>query len=92
MSAFSPRRCAAVVAPVLALGGVLLGAAPASATSPAVLLNEVYGGGGNAGATWRSDFIELFNKSGAAVDLTGWQVQYWSAGAAAAPSRAAPRP
>ena len=83
MSAFSPRRCAAVVAPVLALGGVLLGAAPASATSPAVLLNEVYGGGGNAGATWRNDFIELFNKSGAAVDLTGWQVQYWSAGAAA---------
>ena len=92
MSAFSPRRCAAVVAPVLALGGVLLGAAPASATSSAVLLTEVYGGGGNAGATWRNDFIELFNKSGAAVDLTGWQVQYWSAGAAAGarPSGATP--
>src|SRR6185312_9164242 len=63
MSAFSPRRCAAVVAPVLALGSVLLGAAPASAASPAVLLTEVYGGGGNAGATWRNDFVELFNKS-----------------------------
>ena len=56
---------------------------PPPPASPAVLLNEVYGGGGNTGATWRNDFIELFNKSGAAVDLTGWQVQYWSAGAAA---------
>ena len=83
MSAFSPRRCAVVVAPVLALGGVLLGAAPASAASSSVLLNEVYGGGGNSGATWRNDFVELFNHGDAAVDLTGWQVQYWSAGAAA---------
>jgi uncharacterized protein len=83
MSAFSPRRCAFAVAPVLALGGVLLGAAPASAASSSVLLNEVYGGGGNSGATWRNDFVELFNRGKAAVDLTGWQVQYWSAGAAA---------
>ena len=82
MSAFSPRRCAVLVAPVLALGGVLLGAAPASAASSSVLLNEVYGGGGNSGATWRNDFVELFNHGDTAVDLTGWQVQYWSAGAA----------
>ena len=83
MSAFSHRRCAVVVAPLLALGGVLLGAAPASAASSSVLLNEVYGGGGNSGATWRNDFVELFNHGDAAVDLTGWPVQYWSAGAAA---------
>ena len=92
MSAFSPRRCAAVVAPVLALGGVLLGAAPASATSPAVLLNEVYGGGGNAGATWRNDFIELFNNGGAAVDLTGWRCSTGPRAPLPAPGRAAPRP
>lgn len=39
----------------------------------------MYGGGGNAGATYKNDFIELYNPSNAAVDLTGWSVQYLSA-------------
>ncbi|HEX8082522.1 MAG TPA: ExeM/NucH family extracellular endonuclease [Jatrophihabitans sp.] len=44
-----------------------------------VVINEVYGGGGNAGATYKQDFIELYNKSNAAVSLAGWSVQYASA-------------
>jgi len=44
-----------------------------------VVISEVYGGGGNAGATYKNDFIELYNPSNAAVDLTGWSVQYLSA-------------
>ena len=36
-------------------------------------------GGGNAGATYTNDFVELFNRGGSAVDLTGWTVQYASA-------------
>lgn len=43
-----------------------------------VVINEVYGGGGNSGATLKNDFIELYNKGNAAVDLTGWSVQYAS--------------
>jgi predicted extracellular nuclease len=39
----------------------------------------VYGGGGNSGATYTNDFIEIFNPSNASVDLTGWSVQYASA-------------
>src|SRR5439155_10588101 len=35
-----------------------------------------YGGGGNAGATFKNDFVELFNRGTAAVNLTGWSVQY----------------
>src|SRR5205814_10628619 len=35
-----------------------------------------YGGGGNAGATFKNDFIELFNRGNAAVNLSGWSVQY----------------
>jgi predicted extracellular nuclease len=47
--------------------------------SPNVVISQVYGGGGNAGATYRNDFIELFNRGNAAVSLTGWSVQYFSA-------------
>lgn len=36
-----------------------------------VVINEVYGGGGNSGATYKNDFIELYNNSLSAVNLTG---------------------
>lgn len=52
---------------------------PAHAASSDVVVAEVYGGGGNSGAPYRSDFIELGNASGAAVSLDGWTVRYWSA-------------
>src|SRR3954470_9581751 len=57
--------------PTLAFAG-------ASAGAP-VVINEVYGGGGNAGATLKQDFIELYNRSGSPVNLAGWTVQYASA-------------
>ena len=53
---------------------------PADAASTTVVISQVYGGGGNAGATFKNDFIELFNRGGAAVDLTGWSVQYAATG------------
>jgi predicted extracellular nuclease len=40
----------------------------------------VYGGGGNSGSTYKNDFIELFNRGDATADLTGWSVQYSTAG------------
>ncbi|MFL6414757.1 MAG: lamin tail domain-containing protein [Bryobacteraceae bacterium] len=43
-----------------------------------VVISQIYGGGGNSGAIFRNDFIELFNTGGAQVDLTGWSVQYAS--------------
>src|SRR5438093_430101 len=48
----------------------------AQAVSPDIVISQVYGGGGNNGATWRNDFIELFNRGTSAVDVTGWSVQY----------------
>jgi predicted extracellular nuclease len=45
----------------------------------AVAVSQVYGGGGNSGADYTHDFIELFNRGAAPVDLTGWSVQYASA-------------
>jgi uncharacterized protein len=44
-----------------------------------VLISQVYGGGGNSGATLKNDFIELYNPSGSTVSLSGWSVQYAAA-------------
>jgi 5'-nucleotidase len=44
-----------------------------------VVINEVYGGGGNAGSHYKADFIELFNPADTAADVTGWTVQYRAA-------------
>ena len=49
----------------------------AEASSP-VVVSQVYGGGGNSGATLRNDFVELFNRSNATVDVQGWTIQYAS--------------
>jgi predicted extracellular nuclease len=44
-----------------------------------VVISQVYGGGGNAGSTFKNDFIEVFNRGVSAVSLNGWSVQYASA-------------
>ncbi|WP_246821836.1 ExeM/NucH family extracellular endonuclease [Corynebacterium sp. HMSC062A03] len=43
------------------------------------VISEVYGGGGNKGAAFNHDFIELYNPTSAGLDLTGWSVEYLSA-------------
>lgn len=53
-------------------------ASASSHSAPAVVISQIYGGGGNTGATLRNDFVELFNRSASAVSLTGWSVQYAS--------------
>lgn len=52
------------------------------AASPDVRISQVYGAGGNSGATYKNDFIELFNAGTTAVSLDGWSVQYASSGGA----------
>ncbi|HUS05177.1 MAG TPA: lamin tail domain-containing protein [Bryobacteraceae bacterium] len=64
----------------LLLGAILAAVyAHAQTGSPSVVISQVYGGGGNSGATLKNDFIELFNRGDQAVDLTGWSVRYSSA-------------
>jgi len=43
-----------------------------------VVISQVYGGGGNSGATYTNDFVELFNPTASAVNITGWTLQYAS--------------
>ena len=78
-------RLAVAIAGVAVAVAILGGAAPGSAApSSGIVINEVYGGGGNAGATYTNDFIELTNRSNAPVTVDGWSVQYHSAGATGA--------
>ena len=73
----------------LAIVGLGLGVAPHPIRAEVpnavgdVIINEVYGGGGNAGATYTHDFIELYNSTGAPIDLSTYSVQYRSAAGAA---------
>ena len=67
-----------IFASILAGTLAVLAASPALSASNLVI-SQVYGGGGNAGATWTNDFIEIFNRGGSTVNLTGWSVQYASA-------------
>ena len=69
----SHRFAAACLAALLSTA---LLAAPASAQ---VRISQVYGGGGNTGATYKNDFIEVFNAGATAQSLNGWSVQYTSA-------------
>ena len=74
--------------PVLAIPGLLLShflravamlmflALPAHAGSANIVISQVYGGGGTTtGAVYKDDFVELFNRGPAAIDVTGWTVQ-----------------
>ncbi|SOD74225.1 5'-nucleotidase [Jatrophihabitans sp. GAS493] len=71
---------ATVSAVVVALLLPLTLAPPASAaSSTGLVITEVYGGGGNSSAVLANDFVELQNRGPAAVDLTGYSVQYKSA-------------
>ncbi|MFL5946261.1 MAG: lamin tail domain-containing protein [Gaiellaceae bacterium] len=64
---------------VAVLTAILLFPSAAGASSSGVVVSQVYGGGGNSGATFRSDFVELFNGGSSAVDISGWTVQYATA-------------
>ena len=39
----------------------------------------IYGAGGNSGAAYKLDFVELHNRGNSAAALTGWSLQYTSA-------------
>jgi len=62
----------------LAVFAALNFAPMAHAISPNVVISQVYGGGGNTGATYKNDFIELFNRGSTPVSLNGMSVQYAS--------------
>src|SRR5437773_2397323 len=72
---FGNRLLAFVVLVSMVMTLIPLGQ-PAAAVSTTVVISQVYGGGGNSGATLKNDFIELYNSGAVAVDVSTWSVQY----------------
>ncbi len=67
-----------LISAVLALSLTTLPGA-AEAVSPNIVISQVYGGGGNTGAPFSNDYVELFNRGAAAASVNGWSLQYTSA-------------
>lgn len=65
-----------------AAGALVLGVVPFAHSAPeatTIVINEVYGGGESSDATYRDDFVELFNPTSQPVELAGWKIGYASA-------------
>ncbi|MGH9968156.1 MAG: FG-GAP-like repeat-containing protein [Pyrinomonadaceae bacterium] len=44
-----------------------------------VVISQIYGGGGNPGSTFQNNFVELFNRSNTAFNISGWPIHFGSA-------------
>ncbi|MEP9364686.1 ExeM/NucH family extracellular endonuclease [Nocardioides sp. CN2-186] len=81
----SRRALAGFAGLAVAVSGLAIATTgPASAASSGLVISEVYGGGGNAGATLTNDFIELYNPTSAPISVAGMSVQYRSSASTAA--------
>ena len=74
MRASNRRALSSAFIVALAAGTVPVAAPTASATPAGdnVVINEVYGGGGNSGSVYSNDFVELYNPTDHDIDVTGW--------------------
>ena len=43
-----------------------------------LVISQLYGGGGNSGATLTHDYVEIYNPSSISFNLAGWSLQYAS--------------
>ena len=77
-SAFVRRAAGGLGLGVLAAGLVGLPGTAQAAPATHLVINEVYGGGGNSGALWTHDFVELDNPTAQPISLAGLSLQYRS--------------
>ncbi len=77
------RFWAALCSLVLLVGGAaaLVPVSPAGANpaGTSLVISEVYGAGGNPGATFNADFVELYNPTSQTLPLNGLSIQFRSA-------------
>jgi hypothetical protein len=65
---------------LLALLALPLAAASARGSGAgSIVVGEVFAAGGNSGAPYTNDYVELFNRGGGAVAIDGWTLQYATA-------------
>ena len=78
-----PRKALSASFIVALAAGTVTVAAPTASAAPDnsnVVINEVYGGGGNSGAEFTHDFVELYNPTDQDIDITGWTLDQQSSG------------
>jgi predicted extracellular nuclease len=74
------KRLAGALGLAVVASGLLLvpSSAQANPAGTDLVIREVYGAGGNSGARYNADFVELYNPTDAPVDLLGKYVAYRS--------------
>src|SRR5690349_2205611 len=74
----STRSAIAALASVATVvtGGAMLSPADANPSGTGLVISEVYGAGGNAGALENADYVELFNPTSAAISVVGDYIHY----------------
>lgn len=73
------RICLPLLLAALALP--LAAASARGSGSGNVVVAQVFAAGGNSGAAYTNDYVELFNRGSGAVTIDGWTLQYASASA-----------
>jgi uncharacterized protein (TIGR03437 family) len=69
-------RC---VTPLRILGPFLIPFVGVCICRGQIVISQLYGGGGNVGASFRNDFVELFNRGADPINIGEWTIQYASA-------------
>lgn len=64
---------------VLSAFALLFVSLAAARAQNGIVLSQIYGGGGNSGAIYTNDFVELFNPTASSITLAGASIQYASA-------------
>jgi hypothetical protein len=65
---------------LLTVIGALAAASSASGSGTgSIVVSQAFAAGGNSGASYANDYVELFNRGTSAVSVTGWTLQYASA-------------
>lgn len=71
-----PLSLILVLAMVFSMMPTPVFAADSTALADHIVINQAYGCGGNSGAAYKNDFVELYNPTDSDISLDGWSIQY----------------
>lgn len=76
------KRVLSTAVSIAIAAGTVSVIAPGASAAPdgsGIVINEVYGGGGNKSSVFNNDFVELYNPTNSPFDVTGWTIEQRSA-------------